>query len=492
MRSTRTIILVTIVSALVVPLALGQVTQTKKKSPAQEPAPAVADKARSRTVKPAGAAPATQDDAAERPQTPAASPSASTPPVAEQTPVEKPAEKITDTTSQPTVTEPVVKDPILSLREQIDSAATPQDRIRLKLQLAEMLVANGRRAEAVNELHSVTAVDAFDPQGFYNAGNALARLGDTVEAINAYHKAIEQRNGRYSRALNNLGVVLLRAGRWDESQDALLSALRVEGFRYAEASYNLGRLYASRGQTDLAVREWRRALAVDPKHKAAADFLARVRDEDRISVESSVSETTTRGSNRTSPPRVASAAEKPATLKTVPGVTKTKPLSLDPVSFGFLQKARSASERGNSAEAIVNYQRLISRQSGYFAPANLELSYLLIGLKRNDEALANLQQVASREGARYPISHYHLARLYELRGELKLAEASYSQTVAAYSQNGQFLLDLSRVREKLGDFQGALQAMERFVTLVKSDGQHVAWPEERVAMLRQKLAAAPK
>ncbi len=48
-----------------------------------------------------------------------------------------------------------------------------------------------------------------------------------------------------------------------------MSALKIENFRYAEASYNLGRLYAARGQSDLAVREWRRALLVDPKHDAA-------------------------------------------------------------------------------------------------------------------------------------------------------------------------------------------------------------------------------
>ena len=38
----------------------------------------------------------------------------------------------------------------------------------------------------------------------------------------------------------------------------------LENFRYAEASYNLGRLYSARGESDMAVREWRRALSIDP------------------------------------------------------------------------------------------------------------------------------------------------------------------------------------------------------------------------------------
>ena len=73
--------------------------------------------------------------------------------------------------------------------------------------------------------------------------------------------------------------MFLRSGRLDEAQKALQSALTLESFRYAEASYNLGRVYSARGQNDLAVREWRRALRVDPQHEAAADALKDVKPE---------------------------------------------------------------------------------------------------------------------------------------------------------------------------------------------------------------------
>ena len=66
-------------------------------------------------------------------------------------------------------------------------------------------------------------------------------------------------------------------------------------------------------------------------------------------------------------------------------------------------------------EAVDNFRRVLSRENGYFPPANLELSYALLGLKRDDEAFANLLEVTKRDGARYPISYYHLARLYELK-----------------------------------------------------------------------------
>ena len=128
---------------------------------------------------------------------------------------------------------------------------------------------------------------------------------------------------------------------------------------------------------------------------------------------------------------------------------------------------------------------------GYFALANLELSYALITLKRSDEAIAGLVVVTQRDGGRYPISYYHLARLYETRGDLKLAEENYSRAAASYGQdNGQFLLDVSRVREKLGDLQGALTTLEEYVTVMERKNVKPDWTDERLASLRQRLAAS--
>src|SRR5690349_18120397 len=195
-------------------------------------------------------------------------------------------------------------DPAVSLRKQIEAAATPQDRIRLQLKLADQLIATGHQPEGLQELQLVANSGVFDPISFYNLGNAFARLGESEAAVAAYLKAIDQRKGQYSRAYNNLGVVLLRLGRWDEAYDALISALKIEGFRYAEASYNLGRVYEARGQSDLAAREWHRALAVDPHHQAAAQALARSSSEERIVVVEA------RPASRTAPPN--SGISKPA------------------------------------------------------------------------------------------------------------------------------------------------------------------------------------
>ena len=377
------------------------------------------------------------------------------------------------------------------LRHQIAAAKTPGEHALLQLRLVDQLVDAGMKREAVAELHTMVAEDRFDPTGFYNMGNRLVRLGDSETAIRAYQKAIEQRNGNYSRALNNLGAVLFQQGRWDEAYDSLSSALRQENFHYAEASFNLGRLYASRGETDLAIREWRRALAANSKHTGAARALAHVRPEGKIRISADTKNQSAIAAK--AKPGDSTKAGNPTTPGNATGRPKgnviARALTVDQETYALLQQARNARERGRNEEAVRYYRNVLSHTGGYFAPANLELSYSLINLKRGDEAIALLIAVSTIDGARYPICYYHLARLYETQGQLKLAEENYSRAAAAYStNNSQFILDLSRVREKLGDLPGALSALEQYVRAAEKAGRKPDWSDERLAELRKKVA----
>ncbi|MGH9969472.1 MAG: tetratricopeptide repeat protein, partial [Pyrinomonadaceae bacterium] len=359
---------------------------------------------------------------------------------------------------------------------------------------------------AIVELQSMSGEDRFNPQGFYNIANAQARLGDGEGAIKSYRKAIDQRKGRYSRASNNLGVVLMRLGRWDEAYEALMSALRQESFRYPEASYNLGRLYAARGEGDLAIREWRRAVTVDPEHAAATKALASAGSAETITVAArpsrSLSSNAPGGdaSSRSGQPVVGTeiratdnarpTSEKQTSLRPMPAGKGS--FTVDPETYTFLQRGRAARDRGLNDAAVENYRRVITRMGGYFPPANLELSYVLIALKRNGEAAASLLPVTIRDGQRFPISYYHLARLHELGGELKLAEDYYRRAAESYGENNsQFLLDLTRVREKQGNLSGALASLEQYVSFVQRQGQKPEWSDQRLADLRLKVAASP-
>jgi tetratricopeptide (TPR) repeat protein len=435
-------------------------------------------------------------------------------------------------------------DRIAALRLQIEAAKTDAERTRLERLLIDYLVALGKKSEAISELRLMSRAERLDPIGFYNIGNALARLGDTDTAIDAYRKAIKQRHGNYARALNNLGVMFLRQGRWDEAQAEFVAALRLENFRYSEASYNLGRVYSARGEADLAIREWTRALSVQPDHADAAIALARAYAEDGspergievldtfvarrgpsaeimearreilFGSERSEEVRTVAASNvnvasygnpisvgpavppKSSAPATVSAkrdavARKAKSVKSGSGSKRAnatlRSLSVDRETYGWLERARAAREGGRSEEALTFYRRVLSRSNGLFPPANLELSFVLTGLKRYEEAAETLSIVARREGARYPIAYYHLGRQYELLGRLSLAAEAFEKAAAAYGDaNPQFLLDLSRVREKEGNAVAALTAMESYVRISQNLGRTPDWSETRLKELREK------
>jgi tetratricopeptide (TPR) repeat protein len=435
-------------------------------------------------------------------------------PTQQPTPIPEPAPAAPAATTPPAAQDPNAAPPAEAAKSQTETQAdssaeeqpapvkvaaepTPEERLREQLKVVEQMVAQGQKNEALAELRLLAAEDRFDPQGFYNIANAFARLDDTDAAINAYRKAIAQRKGNYSRASNNLGVILLRQGFWDQAYDAFISALRTENFRYAEASYNLGRLYAARGEMDRAYREWRRALTVNPNHQAAASALAGVHGPSRKSPQPLAAsrpanlEVSKPVNLETSRPNLE--VSKPASARNERAAAKT--FTLDTQSHEMLQRARTAHEKGRYLEAVDGFRRVLARNGGYFAPANLELSFSLMELRRNDEAIALLLLVAEKDGARFPISYYHLGRLYELRNDLVQAEANYLRATQSYrTENAQFLLNLSSVREKRGDFAGALAAMENYVKRKEQLGQKPDWSETRLADLRQKAAAsnAPK
>src|ERR1044072_541304 len=85
-----------------------------------------------------------------------------------------------------------ISDPAERLRQEIDGATNDAERNRLRLQIAEVLRTAGQKGEAIAELNKIKSSNSFDPIGFYNLGNAFARLGDSESAYAAYHTAIEQ------------------------------------------------------------------------------------------------------------------------------------------------------------------------------------------------------------------------------------------------------------------------------------------------------------
>jgi tetratricopeptide (TPR) repeat protein len=165
-------------------------------------------------------------------------------------------------------------------------------------------------------------------------------------------------------------------------------------------------------------------------------------------------------------------------------------LSVDRETYDLLERARAAREAGSNLEAVNFYNRVLARRGGLFPPANLEASFVLSELNRHEEAIASLQKLIAKDGARYPIAYFHLGRQYEALGQLAAAANAYSRAAAAYREKEpQFLLDVSRVREKEGNIEAALAAMEEYARVSGQRGRTPEWTAERIAALRQKKAA---
>lgn len=406
------------------------------------------------------------------------------------------------------------------LRARAASEKNPSERARLQRELVERLAAEAGRGEAVPALRALLADERFDPPFFYNVGNQLARLGESGAAVEAYRKAAAQRRGNYPRAQHNLGVVLIRLGRLDEAEEALTAALKLENFAYAEASYNLGRLHALRGEAGLAIAEWQRTLRLKPDHAEAAVALARALAEDGDPEEAlavlDAFDARAARLGTTAPPEVSAAraeivsavgrkgdareedeAERPArgAKEAAPSARgerrpPLRPLLVGRVAYDYLRRARAARESDRAAEAVGLYERAIASNGGYFAPANLELGFALSGLRRTEEAIAQLSLVTRRSGARYPLAFYHLGRLYEHAGRVAEAADAFARAAElAGDSSPHFYADLSRVREKEGKTAAALAAIETYVSAAARLGDVPAWARDRADRLRQQQTA---
>jgi tetratricopeptide (TPR) repeat protein len=442
--------------------------------------------------------------------------------------------KQTAPTSEPAAVAPV--DELEQLRAQIKATSDESVRGQLQRELMARLAKSNEKTAALDELRLMLYEDRYDPPFFYNLGNTFVGLGDNSTAVDAYRKAISQKRGHYARALNNLGVILLRQGRWDEAYDALAGALAEEHNTYAEASYNLGRLYLLRGDADLAIREWQHTLALQPDHADAAAALARAYAEDGnarrgLAVLDAFTARSTRMGGSAPLPIVyarreiieASGSDEQASANThkpdaasvrsysAPTVghvadnrstsnrpassraTTLRALAVDSETYDVLQRARAAREAGAPEAAVKFYRSVLARQGGYFPPANLELAFALVNLKRNNEAIATLEALVARDGAHYPVAYYHLGRLYEQTDQLQRAADSFQRATELYGDaNPQVLIDLSRVRDKLGDTAGALAAMESYVKAMAAEGATPDWAKEKLAQLRAKADASAK
>ena len=109
-------------------------------------------------------------------------------------------------------------------------------------------------------------------------GDAYYELGKYPEAIGEYEKALRL-CPHFVDILTKIGIALfeqralLEQKSLEEAIQYFLKAKEINP-QYLPASIHLGIAYFSRGDVDLAVREWKSVLQIDPTHRGAQAYLA--------------------------------------------------------------------------------------------------------------------------------------------------------------------------------------------------------------------------
>jgi protein O-mannosyl-transferase len=128
--------------------------------------------------------------------------------------------------------------------------------------LGAALACCGRLDEAIDEYRKALDIQPSFPQADYNLALALTKPEQAAEAVVHYQKTLEA-NPDYAEAHNNLGNALLNCKRVEAAIEHYQAAIRIKP-DYAQSHHNLGNVYLGLGQSDDAIAQYREALRFQP------------------------------------------------------------------------------------------------------------------------------------------------------------------------------------------------------------------------------------
>jgi tetratricopeptide (TPR) repeat protein len=142
----------------------------------------------------------------------------------------------------------------------------PHD-IEVLHRLANLLDAAGRSDEAVAHFRRALLRNPRSLELRHGLAMAYANLGQALEAETQYREALRLKPS-FTEARINLGLLLARTGRTNEAIAEYRQAL-AQDTDSAAAHVNLGRLLNATGQRDAALHHYRAALRINPQHAVA-------------------------------------------------------------------------------------------------------------------------------------------------------------------------------------------------------------------------------
>jgi tetratricopeptide (TPR) repeat protein len=128
--------------------------------------------------------------------------------------------------------------------------------------LANLLLQTGNAQEAEAVLAKALTVDPYDAAAYDLSGQIVAKKSDTSATLYNFQKAVRLRPS-YPPYLYNYALALVQAGRYDEAKTQVQAAIQVDS-NYADAHEVLGALYVRGKDPELAINEYRQAIAIRP------------------------------------------------------------------------------------------------------------------------------------------------------------------------------------------------------------------------------------
>lgn len=142
------------------------------------------------------------------------------------------------------------------------AAASPND-VRLKRELAFAYAASDRLADAVKQLEGMLKLNREAADGYYQLGTVLLQQGRLGDAERRFRQAIERRP-QWSESHNNLGAIRFLRGDHAGALRAFDAAVASDATN-ARAHYNRGRALAAQRRPEEAVAAFARARTLAPR-----------------------------------------------------------------------------------------------------------------------------------------------------------------------------------------------------------------------------------
>ncbi len=106
--------------------------------------------------------------------------------------------------------------------------------------------------------------DHGDKQLYHLQALAYADSGDTVHALEAFHRALDL-DYNFIQARNNLGIFQLKLGKIDEAKMTFQECIKIKP-KYPDAHYHLAVILQKKGDLDAAIEEFETATRLKPDY----------------------------------------------------------------------------------------------------------------------------------------------------------------------------------------------------------------------------------